>query len=263
MDMETIGAKMNANGLNRLQNFEKTNLSDLNNQKNKGKNNEQMSPFGNVDAFDFSPEANSAFNFAKAQFTVSYQAIKSISGPDGNSYQEVNFSFSASLEFMQVARGDDDSIKTDKPEQSDFIEKMKDLFSPEKTAERILDFALSQYAPQGEGGEGDRQAFADFIGSAIQDGFNQAQSILGKLNDSIQEGVDKTHKLVFDKLNDFVKNGVSEDLKERSKSIREYAAQFKASVKIEYSSITAYSYNSTGQLENTDGHTTSPFEISA
>lgn len=46
-------------------------------------------------------------------------------------------------------------------------------FSPEKTAERIIDFALSFY----DGG--DRQQFAEMVKKAVMKGFNEAMKALG------------------------------------------------------------------------------------
>ncbi|MHC4871457.1 MAG: DUF5610 domain-containing protein [Planctomycetota bacterium] len=220
-------------------------------------------PLGAIDGLDLSPAANASYTMARAQFEVNLQTIKTISGPNGSSYEEINFSFNASFEFLQAASGNQ-PLKAEELEPENLIDKMQELFSPENTAKRILDFALAMYAPQGEGGEADRQEFADFIGDAIQKGFNEAQNILGKLEESIQEGIDKTHDLVFDGLNNFVKNGVPEGHEERSKSIRDYAEQFKMSVSMEYSSVRAYSYNSEGKLEQVeDGDAAAPFEISA
>lgn len=217
-------------------------------------------PFGAIDGLELSPAANASYTMARAQFEVNFQSIRSISGPNSSAYEQINFSFSASFDFLQAASGQE-SIKTDEMNPEDLIEKMQELFSPENTAQRILDFALAQYAPQGEGGEADRQEFADFIGGAIQKGFDEAQSILGKLEDSIQEGIDKTHDLVFDGLDNFVKNGVSEDHAERSQSIREYAEQFNLSVQLEYSSVRAYSYNSEGKIEQTpEGDAATPLK---
>lgn len=221
------------------------------------------SPLSALDSLDLSPEANYAYTKAKAQFEINFQTIKSISGPEGSYYEEVNFSLKGSFEFLQAASGQS-PINTDELDAESLIEKMQDLFSPEKTAQRILDFALAQYAPQGEDNEEARQEFSDYIGAAIQKGFDDAQNILGKLEDSIQEGIDKTHELVFGGLEDFVTNGLSADHEEKSQAIKEYAQQFSLSVQMEYSSVRAYSYNSSGELENSSATDASePFEVSA
>ncbi|MCX7935921.1 MAG: DUF5610 domain-containing protein, partial [Planctomycetota bacterium] len=88
-----------------------------------------------------------------------------------------------------------------------------EYFSPEKTAERILDFALS-YFPQSKWAakSGDtreaRQEFADYIGPAIQKGFDEAKRILGVLPEKIEEQIASTHNLVFAGLKNFVANGL-------------------------------------------------------
>lgn len=101
----------------------------------------------------------------------------------------------------------------------DPMEKLQEYFSPEKTAERILDFALS-FFPRSEAFQegGDtvdaRQQFADMMGEAVQKGFDQAMTELGSISEETQEGIDKTHELVFSGLDDFVENGYNADKQE-------------------------------------------------
>jgi hypothetical protein len=90
--------------------------------------------------------------------------------------------------------------------------------SPEATAGRIADFALShfeQYAENNglENNEEGRKQFADFIGQAITKGVDEARGILGSLNalnSDIETNIDNTASLVQERLDNFVANGLSE-----------------------------------------------------
>jgi Domain of unknown function (DUF5610) len=94
------------------------------------------------------------------------------------------------------------------------IDKLAAEFTPEKTAGRIADFALSWYGQWLDGREDStesRAEFAEYIGDAVQQGFDEAAGILGALPENTQAGIDQTHKLVFGALEDFVENGQSKD----------------------------------------------------
>lgn len=193
-----------------------------------------------ADSVSLSPDAMTSLSYTRAQFEVNYQAIRAVSGPQGATYEQIDFSFSASFEFLQAASGGE-PISMEGMDGQSLIEKMQEIFSPEKTAGRILDFALSHYAPEGEDTEGARQEFADYIGGLVQKGFDEAQKILGELEESIQKGIDTTHELVFKGLDDFVQNGVPEDHAERSERIRAYAESFSAQVSYSFSRVEARS----------------------
>ena len=128
------------------------------------------------------------------------------------------------------------------------MDRLAEFFSPEKTAQRILDFALARYAPEGEDTEEARRAFADTIGGAIQKGFDEAQSILGELEESIQQGIDRTHELVFDGLADFVASGLPEDHAERSEAIETYAQLFREEVHLEVTTERVQTYGGHGEI---------------
>jgi hypothetical protein len=92
------------------------------------------------------------------------------------------------------------------------LDKLAAMFTPEATAGRIFDFATSWYGQWLKGGADtadNRQAFADFIGGAVEKGFTAAQGQLGKLPDEVQGGIDKTHELVQGMFKDFVQNGLT------------------------------------------------------
>jgi len=88
--------------------------------------------------------------------------------------------------------------------------------SPEATANRIADFALgffSKYAENNglEDTEEGRAQYAAFIGDAINQGIEEARSILGALqalNPDVSAGIDRTAELVQTRLDDFVANGL-------------------------------------------------------
>lgn len=199
------------------------------------------------DQFELSPEAGQAFRMARGQFEVNVQTLRAVTGPEGSMYEEFSFSFRASFEVLQEASGEQ-PVDFEALDSEDLLARLKDLFSPEKTAQRILDFALSHYAPAGEDGEAARQAFADRIGSAIQEGFDQAQTILGELEESIQAGIDQTHARVFDGLDRFVTEGLPEDHAERSSRIQAYAAEWQVSAHLEVVRLEGATYNARGEV---------------
>ncbi len=175
-----------------------------------------------LDSLDLSPGTSYNLQYAKSQFEVNYQAMRAINTENGMQTMQVSFSFKASFEYLQVSAGGqpinpDGGVgqgeETGQGQKLDPMQQIMDFFSPEKTSRRILDFALSffpsskQFQESGDTGDA-RRNFADFIGKAIQKGFDQAQKILGKLPDGVQQDIDKTHDLVFDGLDDFVKNGL-------------------------------------------------------
>jgi hypothetical protein len=97
------------------------------------------------------------------------------------------------------------------------LDKLAAMFTPEATAGRIFDFASSWYGQWLKGGEDtseNRQAFADYIGAAVEKGFKEAQGILGKLPDEVQGGIDQTHSSVWEKINDFIANGLTKSPEE-------------------------------------------------
>ncbi len=88
--------------------------------------------------------------------------------------------------------------------------------SPDATADRIVGFALGfwdKYAKQHglEDTEEGRQAFADFIGGAINKGIGEARGILtalSALSPEIDDNINKTSDIIQNRLKDFVSNGL-------------------------------------------------------
>lgn len=177
----------------------------------------------NLDRLNLSDDSQQKLQWAKSQFELNYQVVRSVNSSQGVTTTQETFSFKGSYEFLQKISGQDTfSESTAQAEQvlaeaetsqEDVLTKLQDYFSPEKTAERILDVATSFFAASETGQtEGNteiaRQKFADFIGKAIETGFLEARNILGQLPEGIEEGVNQTHSLVFSGLEDFVKNGI-------------------------------------------------------
>lgn len=209
------------------------------------------SPFGDLgnllgglgmDEVDLSPSTSFSMQYAKAQFEINYQAMRTVSTENGFEMQEINFSFKASFETLNAYAGENvpNPFET---EGANPIDSMMEYFSPESTAGRILDFALS-FFPQSEayaeGGdtEGARQSFADLMGNAIQKGFDEALGILGDINEKIKSDIDETHDHVFTGLDDFVQNGYDpEKSSENGQYARMQAYRMELSMSMEYTTI--------------------------
>ena len=84
-------------------------------------------------------------------------------------------------------------------------------FSPEATAQRIVDFATSFLgAFKGNHADDDGNAqidgFSQMIKDAVDEGFQQSRDLLdgiGKISSQVAEGVDRTYNLVMQGLDDF------------------------------------------------------------
>ncbi|HIJ66207.1 MAG TPA: DUF5610 domain-containing protein [Candidatus Hydrogenedentes bacterium] len=89
--------------------------------------------------------------------------------------------------------------------------------SPEATAERIVEFALGAFHGwwdnHEELGEDEaRKQFAGFIGGAIEQGIEEARTILNALNaltPEVDDNINRTADIIQDRLSDFVQNGLS------------------------------------------------------
>jgi hypothetical protein len=80
--------------------------------------------------------------------------------------------------------------------------KMPEYWNAENTAQRIVDFATSFLSSfEGE----DKSEFFKKIRAAIEEGFGQALSEMGELPSVVGKLADKTHSLVFEKLDAFEK----------------------------------------------------------
>ncbi len=182
------------------------------------------------------------------QFELNYQSVSSVSGAATGT--SMSLSLSASFELAGISSGNGSGYNpfaTDAAGSadgtsgaSDLMSTLADLFSPEKTAQRILDFSLgffgqsSQFEQYGDTEEG-RGAFADMMGAAIQKGFDQALGILGDLPEQTSNEIDQTHQLVFGGLDDFVKNGRDSSRDDVYSQIQNYVSAYQYSAS--YSSL--------------------------
>jgi hypothetical protein len=81
-------------------------------------------------------------------------------------------------------------------------------FTPEATAQRITDFALSffpMYASQHKDQSYEQQLndYQKLVGGAIDSGFTEAGKILGDLPSGVSDQIQQTHDLVWQKLSSF------------------------------------------------------------
>ncbi|MDD3147238.1 MAG: DUF5610 domain-containing protein [Candidatus Riflebacteria bacterium] len=251
----------------------------LKNRKAAGANEQSKSAGGlNVDKFGLSDDARNKVVWARAQFEVNYQVLKSVNSAQGYETTRETFSFKASQEFIQKASGEvaaadeaipsgEDNVATGNVEETpehNQLTMLQEYFSPENTARRILDvatsfFGISEIARADGNTEAARRNFADFIGDAINTGFQQARSLLGELPEEVVSGIDKTHSLVFSGLEDFVSNGISAEKSasggvfEKIAAYRQEAAAMQATLKTDSSSKIGYNSSGevlTGQPEN-------------
>jgi hypothetical protein len=221
----------------------------------------------NIDRFGLSPDARNKVEWARAQFELNYQVLKSLNSANGFETTEEIFSFKGSYEFLQRASGGEwvstagapvDETATEEAAEQDQLTNLQDYFSPENTAKRILDvatsfFGISEIAKAEGDTEAARQKFSDFIGGAINEGFRQARNILGDLPEDVSDGIDKTHSLIFSGLADFVKNGISpEKLRPGGvfDKIAAYREEAKAEIAARLKSSSTVSYNSSGEAKN-------------
>lgn len=140
---------------------------------------------------------------ARSQFEITIQSFRAIRTEEGEFTREVRFSLEGSVELLT---GDPD--ETEALESLDPLERLREFFSPENTAERIARFAIVGY--KGPDTEDGRAAYAEAIGEAIKSGIQEARDILaglGALPEATTAGIDETESLVEQKLQAFAKLG--------------------------------------------------------
>ncbi|MBP7635134.1 DUF5610 domain-containing protein [Candidatus Ozemobacteraceae bacterium] len=222
----------------------------------------------NADQLQLSDDSRQKIQWAKSQFELSYQVIRSLNTAGGAVTSQETFSIKGSYEFLQKVTGRDTAPEAGQPAEEgkpaeqaekDALTQLQEYFSPERTAERILDVALSFFGlssmGQAEGNsESGRRKFADFIGSAIETGFTQARELLGKLPDDVEAGVGQTHSLVFSGLDEFVKNGIDPE-KLAGGGVMEKIIAYRQEMSLQVETIKrsgsggAVSYTSNGDLK--------------
>jgi hypothetical protein len=102
----------------------------------------------------------------------------------------------------------DGNDSVSRAETTDEIKGLPEYWNAENTSQRIVDFATSFLSMF----EGKGQDFLNMIKGAIEEGFSQAQDMLGNLPDPVSKLVNDTHDLVFKKLEDWAKaSGINVD----------------------------------------------------
>ena len=179
--------------------------------------------------------SNSVRNF---QLSVeSYQSQELQNKSEDGSVQETSLSESLAFELnlsksMQVVEGEskrsitkslslefslnfeNNRVMTEKSQ----VPKGDDMFSPENTANRIVDFVKSAFKFSQLFGENkleteeDRSNFQETQTGAVEEGFKQARGLLGDLPGEIESGISKTFDLIMEGLDKFF--GGEEDVSE-------------------------------------------------
>lgn len=185
----------------------------------------------NLDLWNLSPVDGKQVQLARFQYDLAYQVINSMYATIGQTASTKDFYRQASSDAVQqisrirsitpltldASRATTSLFRRNWSENVtsstlDGFLSFQDYFSPEKTAQRILDVATSSFGADGTGeGPGStvasRQVFADYIGKAIETGFTQAAIRMGTLPEAVQNGIDLTHSLVNSGLEEFVATG--------------------------------------------------------
>lgn len=155
------------------------------------------------DTADLALSGGGQVRISLSLFELNYQSVRYLSGMDGGrEISRESFSLRAfSLEI--TAQGGAGSIGLD---PKALLSKLQDAFTPEKTAGRIANFALSRFL---RGGHGDteeaRAAYRDKILPAVERGFQEALGILGDIDSEIRAPIERTMELVRKLMEQFVK----------------------------------------------------------
>lgn len=135
---------------------------------------------------------------------------------------------------------------------------LKDYFAPEATAGRIVDFATA-FFPMSEaykkGGDTPeaREQFGEMMRDAINKGFEQAMGSLGSIPKSTQDGIDKTHELAMNGMDDFIKNGMDKQKEEDGvyQNLTDFAFSFEMSYSHKSASVSYYDKRGQAQINPT------------
>lgn len=210
----------------------------------------------NIDKWNLSFADKLKIQFARIQFGLSYQVMNAMNTLQETQSSPQNLFSSANYEFLQniisqfqsssqtLPPGSSDTTgetadvpATATQNAEDALKHLKEYFSPENTAKRILDVATSFFGLRASAAtEGDteasRQTFSDFIGGAIDEGFRQARKHLWQLPLDIQNGVDQTHELITDGLTRFVQGVTGSDQADSSSNMSKIATFHQEAVQI-------------------------------
>ena len=170
--------------------------------------------------------SNSVRNFQLSVESYQSQELQQKDGDDSvkESYLQQSLAFELNLsKSMQVVEGEskrsiskslslefslnfeNNRVMTEKSQ----VPKGEDMFSPENTANRIVDFIKSAFKFSRLFGENkleteeDRLNFQETQTGAVEDGFKQARGLLGDLPEDIDNGISKTFDLIMEGLDKF------------------------------------------------------------
>lgn len=170
------------------------------------------------DAVTLSPGSRGLFG-ARVQLDIEYTSIKVIQGLVGP-VEKGPDPVGPLRRFADIFRGAADAAGVEKPKDPgdvpDFFAKLREFFSPEKTARRIFDFATTHYGQgsfTGEDNEDLRTRYREFILPAIEQGFAEARGIMGVLPEEVSAEVDQTFSIIQGLFDRFVsgEEGPSEE----------------------------------------------------
>jgi hypothetical protein len=136
-------------------------------------------------------------SLSKSMQVVEGESKRSIS-------ESLNLEFSLSFENSNIM-----SNKGQVPSPKEASTTLEDMFSPENTAGRIVDFIKSAFKYSRLFGENKLESedevkrFQDSQTGAVEDGFKQARGLLGKLPEDIEDGISQTFDLVMKGLDKF------------------------------------------------------------
>lgn len=168
------------------------------------------------DAVSLSPHGKGLLG-PRVQLDLEFSSIKVIQGlfSKGN---EKNDPAGPLKRFAGILRGAADAAGVEKPKDAgavpDFLAKLKEFFSPERTAGRIFDFAVKHYGKgsfTGADDEAQRTRYRDFVLPAIQQGFDEARAEMGTLPDAVTAEVNKTFDLISSRFDKFVNEGLPQE----------------------------------------------------
>jgi len=194
----------------------------------------------------------------RASFEVNLRAITYVRSAEGEATRELSFSVSGGVEFLHRSTGaEPEALEVDPEDPLAFLD---DFFGPDKTAGRILDFALGGFIhsdafAQGGDTEKARAAFAELIGEAIRQGIAEARSMFGDLfggavTAKTTEEVLRTEELVAEGLDGFVRHGLDPTQRDRAGRMEAFRMQ----LSVESKSATTIAYDAHGVVRTPDPH---------
>lgn len=135
-------------------------------------------------------------------FEMNYQSVRAIQGANGEQGIERTTFFAQALKIEYRATG------AYAGDLDGGLKKLREAFTPEKTARRIADFALSRYTEQGESDTPEaRAAYRDTILPAIERGYQEALGLLGALPEEVRSELEATIRRVRDLFEAFIRDG--------------------------------------------------------